>query len=184
MLFTKKICITLCLLFLISAASFASAGFGFSREMPVVRITWDEKFSSEAGISLYSAYDKGVLSDMKFGLSLTPAMYRVFEWEFLRLYGSINIYAELNYTDTASNPKFLRVHQYSLKIIFPDIEIAVPYVKGLYATAAAGLAMDWAFDAKGVSTGVKAGIFAPSFYTLGLVYYFPDGDTAGEEVAE
>lgn len=152
--------------------------------MPVLRVSWDDKFSSEAGITLFSAYNKGVLSDMKLGFSITPAMYRVFEWEFLRLYGSVNIYAELNYSDNAANPKFLRMHDYSLKIIFPDIEIAVPYVRGLYATAAAGINMDWAFDDRGVSTGVKAGIFAPSFYTLGIVYYLPVGDAAGAEGAE
>ena len=100
-------------------------------------------------------------------------MYRVYEWEFIKLYASLRLCADINYSDTASNPSFLRMHNYSVNIVFPDFELAVPYVKGLYATASAGLYLDWSFDARGASEGVKTGIFVPSVYSIGLVYYLP-----------
>lgn len=148
-------------------------GFGFNREMPVVRIGWDENLRSEAGISFYSESGPDSLREAKLRLSLTPAMYRVYEWEFIKLYASLRLCADINYSDTASNPSFLRMHNYSVNIVFPDFELAVPYVKGLYATASAGLYLDWSFDARGASEGVKTGIFVPSVYSIGLVYYLP-----------
>lgn len=180
----KKFILAAVFLLAASNANAALIGGGFNNGAPTVRAWWNESLGSELSLSMNFYNDSNdysygeEITSARLTLTLTPVMWAFMRGEWGNMSLGAKLRATLAYNDHFSNVwvsgmrHFFRVHEYAVLFMLPEIEINVPYLKGLCLIGALGFSVNWSYEDNGDYSAISFSLFGPSVASLGLVYYF------------
>jgi hypothetical protein len=150
----------------------ADYGLAYDNAAPSLRIVWNDKIGSELSFGVnYTKY--ATTLSARYYVTFEPLYYTLLESGWGRMNLAVKFRPMLSYDEYAGGrPAFFRLHDYSASLVLPEIEAAVPFIKGMYVLGTFGVTLAWQYADNGRYSYASLSVFGPTFSSLGIVYYF------------
>jgi|GEM_PF-2229445 len=179
----KKIFLAILFLTAVCQAYAFDWGAGYNNGGPTVRFRWDDTFTSELSVDLAYSNSPGNSSSVNSTtvINIAPLNTVIYKNDFIRLNGGVRLgdiitYTSPYYLNGGVKETLFSANSYIFSILIPELEVNVPWVKGLVLIGDISAGFQWAYSTATLKpTSFSASITGVTLANVGVIYYFGEG---------
>jgi hypothetical protein len=177
----KKIFLAILLLTAACQAYAFDWGAGYNNGGPTVRFRWDDTFTSELSVDVAYSNTPGYSSSVNSTtvINIAPLNTVIYKNDYIRLNGGVRLGDIITYVGPYNGgvkETLFSANSYIFSILIPELEVNVPWVKGLVLIGDISAGFQWAYStATQKPTSFSASINGVTLANVGVIYYFGEG---------